>query len=336
MPDANDGNTNVFVTLNQAGAASTPAGTLDVTANATIEGGASLKGGAVAVASGVTLTLDSATFSDTTLSISNSATLQIEDGGTSFQGVTVNNSGVIDVIGAATLSVDSDSVIVNAGTLKATAGGELAIDGNISNFGGAIAASGNNSVVQLSGATITEGSMSIGATDTLAIESGSASSLNDVNLENAGDVQVDAKSQATTLILTDGTIMTGGTLSIGAVGEVEILSGADDSGATLENVDVSNAGTLAITNSATLTLAGTIDGGTITNNGLIDITGASTIDDGAVLTGGEIAIQNGQALTLNGATVEVQRDRGHGDLLVHRCRGSVGRHQRLCTRWAGP
>ena len=304
VPDANDGNTNVFVTLNQAGAASTPAGTLDVTANATIEGGASLKGGAVAVASGVTLTLDSATFSDTTLSISNSATLQIEDGGTSFQGVTVNNSGVIDVIGAATLSVDSDSVIVNAGTLKATAGGELAIDGNISNFGGAIAASGNDSVVQLSGATITEGSMSIGATDTLAIESGSASSLNDVNLENAGDVQVDAELQATTLILTDGTIMTGGTLSIGAVGEVEILSGADDSGATLENVDVSNAGTLAITNSATLTLAGTIDGGTITNNGLIDITGASTIDDGAVLTGGEIAIQNGQALTLNGATVE--------------------------------
>ena len=97
--------------------------------------------------------------------------------------------------------------------------------------------------------------------------------------------------------------MIGGTLSIGPLGEVEILGGVSDTGATLYDVDASNGGTLLIANSATLSLAATIDGGTITDNGTISIVGATTIDGNADLAGGEVAIGGGQTLTLNDVTL---------------------------------
>jgi hypothetical protein len=139
VPDANDGTGNVFV-VDQSGTL-TAAGVLNVTANATIGGGTSLGGGEVTVASGVTLMLDGATFANTGLSIAATGALTVE-AGSSFQGVDVYNSGVINADDA-TLTVDVNSVIVNTGTLEVTAGGTLAISSNVGNDGGVIDASGN-------------------------------------------------------------------------------------------------------------------------------------------------------------------------------------------------
>ncbi len=304
VPDSNDGNSNIFVVdVNQTGSP-TAGGAVDVTANATISDGASLEGGAVTVESGVTLVLDGATFTDTTLSILGSGKVEIEDGpGALFQGVSAANAGVIQVDDGATLTLDAGSIVVNTGSMQATGGAALTLDGDVNNAGGTITASGTDSIVQLAGATITAGTMSISATDALSIESSAGAALVGVNLENAGNVQINSELQTVTLILSDGTVMTGGTLSIGPVGEVEILGGISDTGATLDDVDASNSGTLLIANSATLSLAANVDGGTITDNGTISIVGATTIDGNADLTGGEVAIGGGQTLTLNDVTL---------------------------------
>ena len=271
--------------------------------------GRELNGGAVAVASDVTLTLDSATFTDTTLSLLSSREVEIEDWRPRSRASPSTIPALfMSMVPRRSRSIP-DSVIVNAGILDATAGASSRLTATWVRLGGAIAASGDESVVQLSGGTITGGSMSIGATGTLSIESGSASLLNDVDLENAGDVQVDAELQATTLISdrrhhNDRRHAVDRRRGRGRNSERRRRFRRHARRRRREQCWYAS-----IDNSATLSLAATIDGGTITNNGLIDITGASTIDDGAVLTGGEIAIQNGQALTLNGATVESARSR---------------------------
>ena len=144
--------------------------------------------------------------------------------------------------------------------------------------------------------------MSIGATDTLTIlDTGNA--IEDVTLNNSGNVQVGDGSDAATLSMADGTVMTGGTLTINALATVEIDPGVLDTGATWQGLTVNNFGTLVIASAASLSLAATINGGTITDNGIIDIVGTSVIDNNAALTGGEVAIQSGQTLTLNGIGV---------------------------------
>ncbi len=283
VPDANDGNFNIFaVNLNEGGPAGTPGGTLDVTANSTLSG-TTVTGGTLDVASGVTLTIGG-------------------DAVTSFEGVIADNLGVIQIASGATLSVDADSVLVNAGQLDVNAGGTLAVAGDVNNIGGAITAAGTEAAVQLAGATVVEGTMSIGATDTLSIL-GPGNAIEDVTLNNSGNVQVGDGSDAATLSMADGTVMTGGTLTINALATVEIDPGVLDTGATWQSLTVNNFGTLVTASAATLSLAATINGGTITDNGIIDIVGTSVIDNNAALTGGEVAIQGGQTLTLNGISV---------------------------------
>jgi probable HAF family extracellular repeat protein len=283
VPDANDGNLNIFaVNLNEGDTAPPPAGALDVTANSTLEG-TTVSGGTLNVASGVMLTIAG-------------------DGVTSFEGVTTDNLGVIQIDGGATLSVDANSVLVNAGQLDVNADGTFVVAGDVNNVGGTITAAGVGATVQLAGATVVEGTMSIGATDTLTIlDTGNA--IEDVILNNSGNVTVGDGLDAATLSMADGTAMTGGTLTINALATVEIDSGVLYTGATWQNLTVNNEGTLVIASAATLSLAATINGGTITDNGIIDIVGTSVIDSHAALTGGEVTIESGQTLTVNDATV---------------------------------
>ena len=169
----------------------------------------------------------------------------------------MNNSGAIDV------------GLVNSGAV-------LTLDDNTSVTGGTITVYSGNSLHVENGTT---GASSVTVT------------LDDVNvdLHNSGTIQVEiippgGSSAATIdLQLTSGSIVNGGTLSIGGAGEVEVGSG----GATFDGgLTVSNQGAISVTTS-TLTLAGaTVEGGTITNNGTIDVAaGSSKIDDNATFGG---------------------------------------------------
>ena len=182
VPDVNDGNINIFAeNLSAGGPAAAPAGTLDVIANSTFESTA-VAGGTLNVASGVTLTIGG-------------------EGVTSFAGVTADNLGAIVINSGATLSVDAESVVVNAGQLEVNPGGTLAVAGDVDNVGGTISATGADATVQLAGATIVEGTMSVATLSIL--DTGNA--IDDVTLNNSGNVTVGDGLDAATLSMADGT-----------------------------------------------------------------------------------------------------------------------------------
>ena len=111
--------------------------------------------------------------------------------------------------------------------------------------------------------------------------------------------------------------MTGGTLSIGSFGELEIATGQNHTGATLDGVtvDITSGGSIQVDGSDTLTLSGTtINGGTINDfstagGGTIHVNGTSTIagisGTNADLTGDGAGstVQLDAALTLDYVTL---------------------------------
>ena len=175
--------------------------------------------------------------------------LIISGSGSSHVAGAVDNSGVLNVQNGA---LALDGLITNSALLEATDGGTLEINNDVANTSGTIAASGINSTISLSGGTVTDGTLTIGITDTLSIESTSGATLDNVDLENSGNIQVDAQNTTVDLVLADGTILNGGTLSIGSSGEVEIKSGANGSGATLNGTTVTISGASVPTGSLAL------------------------------------------------------------------------------------
>jgi hypothetical protein len=138
------------------------------------------------------------------------------------------------------------------------------------------------------GTTITGGSLTIGSSSfpdgVLDVEAGSGggahgATLDDVAVQNYGTIQVDPAEVISDLILSDGTMVTGGALSIGPIGEVEIEtgSGTNGNGATLDGVTVTNQGTLQIDGEAFATFADTVTlqgGGTLALGAGSQINGA--------------------------------------------------------------
>ena len=96
--------------------------------------------------------------------------------------------------------------------------------------------------------------------------------LDDVQVDNSGTIQVGTAIIDPTLTLDDGTVVSGGRLTI-ASGDTLVLHDATITG-----------------------------GAAVTNQGLIDVTGTSTIDGGVHLYGGDITIESGQTLTLGDTT----------------------------------
>jgi hypothetical protein len=155
------------------------------------------------------------------------------------------------------------------------ASGVLDVAGDGSIGGGATINQGT--VILDDGVTLTLGDATVngtfvhvGADATLHVEgSGTIATFDGVEVFNEGTIQVDNNEQPTTLIGTDGTTITGGTLSIGASGMVEAAAGANALGLVLDNVTVWNCGTLEA-NGTTLFVAST---STINGNGNVLITG---------------------------------------------------------------
>jgi fibronectin-binding autotransporter adhesin len=342
------------------------AGDIDVTGSSTISG-ASLNNGDVTIGSSATLTLDNVTVTDALFAdTADGAIIQV-DGATTLtlDGVTVDGGAITD---NGTVNVDATKIfklngvalsggaITNAGTIEITgsssiendtlgntqltvdSGQTLTLDGStvtggtITNTGATLKVDADTTLTLQGGVTVVGGTLD--DSGTVKIEGTSGATLDGVTVTGSGAIQVDgAASPASTLILEDGTVITGGTLTMGPAGTLAIETAG---GATLSDVDVTNgysievfAGSVLILDQLTsvanagaiMTIDGTgkltlndasITGGTINNYssvtsgsivaGDIDITGSSSISD-ASLNNGQVTIESNQILTLDDDTV---------------------------------
>ena len=145
------------------------------------------------------------------------------------------------------------------------------------------------------------------------MKSSAGATLDGVKVTGSGNIQVDTNVIASTLVLDDGTTVTGGTLTVGSVGTLAVETAA---GATLNDVGVTNnhsievfagsnltldAGT-AVTNDGTVTVDGTatlvldsatINGGTLNIDGTLDSTGISAITNAGIHNTGTIEATSG-------------------------------------------
>ncbi len=153
--------------------------------------------------------------------------------------------------------------------------GTLDVAGDSTIGGGATIKDGtaiveNGVTLTLGDATLNGTFVHVGADATLHVDGfDTIATFDGVEVFNEGTVQVDNDEQPTTLIGTDGTTITGGTLSIGASGLVESGAGTGALGLVLDDVTVWNCGTLEA-NGATLYVGST---STINGNGSVVITG---------------------------------------------------------------
>jgi fibronectin-binding autotransporter adhesin len=297
-------------------------------AKLTLDGGAAITGGSLAI--GIAGTLEVSTSFGATLS-----------------GVSVDNLGAIQVDGGSVLTLESTTIaggmLSNRGTIFVeTAAGATFDDVDVDNTSGKIKVDEDvtpspppGKLMLDNGTTITNGMLTIGLAGTLEVSTDFGATLLAVDVENSGLVQVDAGS---TLALS-GTTITGGKLTdhgtIHVTGDSAIDGAAVTNTGTLQAIDdgilklmsltVSNDGgdvsaglasTLdlvdAIIKGGTIDIAGTldatgssaIDGATITiaNSGLLEVTGGKlTIDAASHLDNNGIVEANGGTLAIDSA-----------------------------------
>jgi fibronectin-binding autotransporter adhesin len=228
-----------------------------------------LSNGGVTIASDVTLTLSNDIITATTFfGDVASGTAQFESGDTFGSAFVGTITGTIDIGGAVTFQ---SGVVVNGGAMSIARGATLDIENPVTG---------------------------VGAT------------LNDVVVNNSGTIQVDSAGPGSTvisLVLDDGTQVTGGTLLIhvnfpvnGIEGAVEIGTG----GATFNNVTVDDNNILTIDDGVVLTL----DDNTVFNHGNLAIGTLGALDveqgPGALSDGTPEATLDGVAVA-NGGNIEV-------------------------------
>jgi len=135
--------------------------------------------------------------------------------------------------------------------------------------------------------TLTDGTVMSG--DTLAINPGSlvaieqpnsqgdSATFDDVQVDNAGTIQVDDafSISSLTLILSDGTGVTGGVISIGSLGILDVEGGSIPD-VTLDGVNVDSNNSIEVGVSSDVTF--TLDDGTKFEGGSLTINSGSTLD----------------------------------------------------------
>ena len=243
-----------------------------------------------ATAAAILLLDDGTSIENGNLTISGGSALDITTGGAALDGVNVTGAD-------ATLSVAASTIEVGTTT---TTGTVLTLD---------------------DGTTITNGNLIVDSGNTLDIESSQGATLDGVNVMNSGTIQVGSSA---TLTLEGGTTITGGviddagTLSVGALSEIEnaTINGGGDltvtsgtltlSEVTLDGVTLAgsftNSDKLTIKDTVTLNGA-TINGGTIDDTGTLSVSTASTIENATVDGGGNLTATSAP-LTLSGVTLD--------------------------------
>jgi FecR protein len=320
---------------------STGGATLDgVTVTGTAGSTASLIEIGASTASGSILTLyDATSIKNGGLTIAGGSTLDVEStGGATLDGVSVTGTtgptASLIEIGASTtsgsiLTLDDATSIKNGG-LTIAGGSTLDVESSTGATLDAVSVTGttgpkaglieigahttSGSILTLDdGTSIKNGGLTIAGGSTLDVENsvtGTGATLDGVSVMNSGSIQVDSPVSGTTtvtLVLDDGTTVTGGTLKIHVLGSsaegiVEIATG----GATLDSVTVENNNSLLIDSSVTLTLddSTTISGGIITDSGTIHVTGPTEISSASlnIAAGGFLLVDSSEILKLDCVT----------------------------------
>ncbi|UFZ01661.1 VCBS domain-containing protein [Bradyrhizobium ontarionense] len=264
---------------NIAGGAITNDGLIEVTGDSTIDGSA-VAGGAIVIGA----------WGDGNGGGNIHAVVTTEDGPpeTPWTPVTLTIQGGA-MFTDAVIAVSDGSVLEVASSKGATLAGV-----SVDNLG--TVQIGQDALLLLEDSTITGGDLV--NRGTVHIETAAATTFESVHIDNAGgEIIIDDDGDApvpSTLVLDGGTSLTGGTLSVGVVGTLEI-TGYD---VTLSDMHVDNSGVFTVDLGAMLALAGTdVSGGgtlyiygTITASGFTSI-GGSVINDGTIeIVGGTFEI----------------------------------------------
>jgi hypothetical protein len=253
--------------------------------------------------------------------LNNNKTLNVSGTGNKLDTETVNNNATIDVAAAALLTLDNGTSITNgASTNSVTVEGTMTLNDTSS---------------------ITNGKLvNLGIVN---IENSTGAKLDNVNVSGGGTINVDfSLSPPATLILSDGTTITGGKIEVGSVGTLEVSTG----GATLTGVtiDITSGGNVQVDGSDTLTLDGTINHGKVTDNGKLAVgSGKSLKLNGVAVSNGKISndgtieifatgsieddvltntaagvllVDGGQTVTLDGTTINNGKVTNHGTVNV--------------------
>ena len=338
----------------------------------------------VGVTTAATLLLDDGTsIANGAMTIGTGSTLDVEvgnirGGGDAFNadaildGVIVTNSGTIEIDqqdDGAVLTLD-DGTIIHGGALTVGDSGTLDIEtgsGGSSNpdatlDGVTVTAADSSSAIQIGGSSstgvrllldggtvISNGTLTIGSSNTLDIEAGThglvhGATLDGVSVTDNGALDIGDVTSGAILTLDDGTTVTGGgtgTLTINSANTLDIEAGANGlvHGATLDGVNVTDhgaldlgdvtsgaflslddgttvsgggTGTLTIGSGDTLEIdqgGATLDDVSVSNSGTIQVGSAVTDDptltlDGSTsITGGKLTVESGNTLTLNDASI---------------------------------
>ena len=320
--------------------------TVTINSDITVDSVFTVVGASLDLTTNGALTISGPDSSDLAGAIENNGTLDIETlSGTTLDGITVIDTGAIDVgvtTSGAILTLDDGTTVYgdDPGTLTIGSGGgsgtvdieagsndpygtngpDATLDGVTVNNYGAIEVGKSITATLLldDGTAVYGGNLTIGSSSEVEIENGSndlGATLDDVSVQNSGNIQVDPSLSTVDLILADGTTVTGGALTIGSSGEVDIESGSNGPGATLDNVAVNNSGTLQVNPNATLTLADTV---TLQDGGTVLMAAGSQIAEPSTNSGSIVTLDN-VANTIEGAgTIG-----NHNDFLVLTNSGTV-------------
>jgi fibronectin-binding autotransporter adhesin len=236
-----------------------------------IEGGSLLIGlgstvankfGSIKVEKAATLTVNDATITDGIVDNSVGGTVHLTGDAVLNEG-TLNNSGEVDLDGSNALD---HAAVHNASTGVIKVNGALTLDLNSSIAGGKLV---NSGIVH--------------------IETEAGATFDGVTVDNTnGFIEVDAADSPTPspakLTLVDDTKMTGGTLTVGIAGTLEVSTAL---GASLYGVTVGNYGAIQVDAGSLLALSGTtITGGELALSGTLDAIGTSAIDGADILIAG--------------------------------------------------
>jgi hypothetical protein len=276
-----------------------------------------------------------------------------------LDGVSVTNNGTLQVDAGrimATLIVE-DQTTISGGLLSIGSAGMLdvetgvagpghgaTLDGvNVIDHGGIeVGATSSCAVLTLDGgATIGGGgSLTIDAGSSLQIEGSGA--LDGINVTNHGTVQVDVSSSSTMLMLDDDSAISGGSLSIGKAGLLDVETGADGHGhgATLDAVTVTDGGSIEVGEFSTDAILTVEDGTTISGGGTMSINAGSTLDvvngtttidlsgtitntgvleassGGTLIIASNINNASGQLEATSGGTLEIQSEISGGSATI--------------------
>jgi hypothetical protein len=295
------------------------------TTTLTLEGGTEISGGTLNIGSDGVVDVEYGSNTHSHGAIFDGVTVDNKDGGTFEVGETNPGRGhtVIAVLEAGTT--------VTGGKLSIGRSGELEIERGFNGRGATLDGVDveNDGLIQVDfpqpktttltlegGTEINGGTLDVGRDGIVDVEYGSnghshGATFDDVDIDmtDGGTLEVGetnpGRGHTVIAVLEAGTTVTGGTLSIGRSGELDIERGFNGQGATLDGVDVENDGLIQVDFPQPTTTTLTLEGGTEINGGTLDIGRDGIVDveygtnghsHGAIFDGVTIDIEDGGTL----------------------------------------